>query len=124
MLRIFTSKFVQLLGGLYLTIGAFWVIVVVLNEGTHLLLGPAIVSLITSSTLLVGLKGSFIRCLSASTGLYNFILFAYQAYLSLSLISLSLLTSALLMAFGYGVVAFLLFIALLIIYSRPKVFSS
>lgn len=66
--------------------GIFFFISALTKQGTGLLIGPGVASLV--SCLLIGLKtrGWYVRAWVVSSGLYSFVIFSYQSLSALSLV--------------------------------------
>ena len=80
----------RLPGVFFLSIGAYWLIIVGIQEGPQVLLGPGVASIGTSFLLLrpqlASLKTT--RRVVAATGLYNLVILIYGAYAAFPLLSL------------------------------------
>jgi hypothetical protein len=102
----------------FLIPGIFWVSIVLLNEGSMLLIVPGIISLFVAAVLIMGIQSNHIKRLCIAVGLYNLVIFVYQTYASTQLIGLGLVTAGAVEVVGYGVATVILLLSLFIMYSK------
>ena len=92
----------------FLGVGVFWLVAAVSGEGPIQLLLPALASLVTGGLLRTRRVG-WLRGLLVASGLYNAVIFGYQAFASYVLVTLGLpfLGGVALVGYALGALLFL-----------------
>ncbi|MGQ9718814.1 MAG: hypothetical protein ACUVWK_03070 [Nitrososphaerales archaeon] len=113
-MRVSPHRFLMGLGLFFLTTGVAWSSLAILREGTILLLEPGLVNVITGALLLTRFLIKYARALVIASGLYSFVICAYQFYAASNLMQLGLttFTIASLIVYGLASLSFALVIAI------------
>ncbi|NWG09974.1 MAG: hypothetical protein HXX80_06715 [Nitrososphaerales archaeon] len=113
-MEISPDRFLMGLGLFFLTTGVAWSSLAILREGTILLLEPGLVNIITGALLLTRFLIKYARAMVMASGLYSFVICAYQFYAASNLMQLGIttFTIASLIVYGLASLAFALVVAI------------
>ncbi len=97
---------------LFLATGVFWMSIVMLQQGSLLLIWPSLASFIAGGLMLFKRSVGVTRSVALATGLYNLVLFSYHAYSALALLESGFASFAYVAAVGYvfGTLIFLVLV--------------
>lgn len=116
-------RFSQISAVLFLAAGIFWASTVMLQQGDLLLVWPSLASFISAGLILMKRSVVVTRSVALATGLYNLIIFSYQAYSAFSLLGSGFASFASLAAVGYIVGAIIFFFLVLGLYADSEVLA-
>jgi hypothetical protein len=122
-LRISPDRFLIGLGLFFLTTGIAWSSLAILREGTILLLEPGLVNIITGFLLLTRLLIKYARALVMTSGLYSFVICAYQFYAASSLMQLGITTFTMASLIVYGLASLSFALVIAISFIKAKAFT-